>query len=39
MVGKGRVYVPFQLSDLREIKKYLDSYTDAQTNTFKPLFL
>jgi hypothetical protein len=31
MVGRGQVYVPFQLSDLREIKKHLDSYTDAQT--------
>jgi hypothetical protein len=32
MVGRGRVYVPFQLSGLREIKKkkqHLDSYTDA----------
>jgi hypothetical protein len=29
MVGRGRVYVPFQLSDLKEIKKHLDSYTDA----------
>jgi hypothetical protein len=32
MVGKWQVYVPFQLSDLREIKKKnkdLDSYTDA----------
>jgi hypothetical protein len=29
MVGRGWVYVPFQLSDLREIKKHLDSYTDA----------
>jgi hypothetical protein len=25
----GRVYVPFQLSDPREIKKCLDTYTDA----------
>jgi hypothetical protein len=25
----GRVYVPFQLSALREIKKDLCSYTDA----------
>jgi hypothetical protein len=39
MVGKGQVYIPFQLSDPREIKKHLDSYTDAQTNTFKPLSL
>jgi hypothetical protein len=31
MVERGQVYVPFQLSDLREIKKHLDSYTDAQT--------
>jgi hypothetical protein len=29
MAGRGRVYVPFQLSDLREIKKDLGSYTDA----------
>jgi hypothetical protein len=29
MVGRGQVYVPFQLSDLREIKKHLDTYTDA----------
>jgi hypothetical protein len=29
MVGRGRVYVPFWLSDLREIKKDLGSYTDA----------
>jgi hypothetical protein len=29
VVGRGRVYVPFQLSDLREIKKDLGSYTDA----------
>jgi hypothetical protein len=29
VVGRGRVYVPFQLSDLREIKKDLDSYIDA----------
>jgi hypothetical protein len=29
MVGRGQVHVPFQLSDLREIKKHLDSYTDA----------
>jgi hypothetical protein len=33
MVGRGRIYVPFQLSDLKEIKKHLDSYTDAQTNS------
>jgi hypothetical protein len=26
VVGRGRVYVPFQLSDLREIKKDLGSY-------------
>jgi hypothetical protein len=39
MIGKGRVYVSFQLSDLREIKKHLDSYTDAQTNTSKPFSL
>jgi hypothetical protein len=39
MVRRRKVYVPFQLSDLREIKKHLDSYTDAQTNTFKPLSL
>jgi hypothetical protein len=29
MVGRGRIYVPFELSDLREIKKHLDSYADA----------
>jgi hypothetical protein len=29
MVGRVGVYVPFQLSDLREIKKHLGSYTDA----------
>jgi hypothetical protein len=29
MVGRGWVYVPFQLSDLKEIKKHLDSYADA----------
>jgi hypothetical protein len=29
MVGRRRVYVPFQFSDLREIKKDLGSYTDA----------
>jgi hypothetical protein len=29
LVGRGQVYVPFQLSDLREIKKDLDSYIDA----------
>jgi hypothetical protein len=29
MAGRGQVYVSFQLSDLREIKKHLDSYTDA----------
>jgi hypothetical protein len=31
MVGRGQVYVPFQLSDLREKKKknHLDRYTDA----------
>jgi hypothetical protein len=29
MVGKGQIYVPFQLSDLREIKKDLGSYIDA----------
>jgi hypothetical protein len=29
VVGRGKVYVPFQLSDLREIKKDLDSYTDT----------
>jgi hypothetical protein len=39
MIGRGRVYVPFHLSDLREIKKHLDSYTDVQRNTFKPLSL
>jgi hypothetical protein len=42
MVGRGRVYVPFQLPNLREIKdkiKHLDSYSDAQTNASKPLSL
>jgi hypothetical protein len=29
VVGRGQFYVPFQLSDLREIKKDLGSYTDA----------
>jgi hypothetical protein len=29
VVGRGRVYVPFQLSDLREIIKDLGSYTDT----------
>jgi hypothetical protein len=29
MVERGKVYVPFQLSDLREIKKHLNNYTDA----------
>jgi hypothetical protein len=29
VVGRGQVYVPFQLSDLREIKKDLGSYTDT----------
>jgi hypothetical protein len=29
MVGRGKVYVPFQLSNLREIKNDLGSYTDA----------
>jgi hypothetical protein len=29
MVGRGRVYVLLWLSDLREIKKDLGSYTDA----------
>jgi hypothetical protein len=33
MVGRGRVYVPFQLSELREIKKHLDSYTNAQIHS------
>jgi hypothetical protein len=33
---RGKVYVSFQLSDLREIKNHLESYTDAQTNTFTP---
>jgi hypothetical protein len=28
-VGRGQVYIPFQLSDLRDIKKGLGSYTDA----------
>jgi hypothetical protein len=40
--GSGRKRVtlcPFQLSDLREIFKDLGSYTDAQTNTSKPLSL
>jgi hypothetical protein len=29
VVGREQLYVPFQLSDLREIKKDLGSYTDA----------
>jgi hypothetical protein len=29
LVRRGQVYVPFQLSDLRESKKDLGSYTDA----------
>jgi hypothetical protein len=29
VVGRGQVYVPFQLADLREMKKDLGSYTDA----------
>jgi hypothetical protein len=29
VVGRGQVYVSFQLSDLREIKKNLGCYTDA----------
>jgi hypothetical protein len=29
MVGRGQVHVTFQLSDLRETKKNLGSYTDA----------
>jgi hypothetical protein len=29
MVGRGQVYVPFWLSDLREIKKDLGSYIDV----------
>jgi hypothetical protein len=31
MIGRGQVYIPFQLSDLREIKKKKDlgSYSDA----------
>jgi hypothetical protein len=28
MVERGKVYVPFQLSDLKENLKDLDSYTD-----------
>jgi hypothetical protein len=28
VAGKGQVSVPFQLSDLKEIKKDLDSYAD-----------
>jgi hypothetical protein len=39
MVGRGPIYVPFQLSDLRENLKHLNSCTDAQTNTFMPLSL
>jgi hypothetical protein len=39
MVGRGRVYVPFQLSDLRGIKKYLDSYTDAPDQYIQNLYL
>jgi hypothetical protein len=29
MTGRGQVYVPFRLSDLREIKEDMGSYTDA----------
>jgi hypothetical protein len=29
MVKRGRVYVLFQLSDLRQFKKELGGYTDA----------
>jgi hypothetical protein len=29
VVGKWQVYIPFQLSDLREIKRDLGSYTDT----------
>jgi hypothetical protein len=29
MVGRGRLYFPIWLSELREIKKDLGSYTDA----------
>jgi hypothetical protein len=29
IVGRGWVYVPFQLSDIKEIKKDLDNCTDA----------
>jgi hypothetical protein len=39
MVRRGQVYVSFQLSDLREIRKDLSSYTDAQSNTPKPFSL
>jgi hypothetical protein len=39
MVRRRPIYVPFQLSDLRKILKHLDNYTDAQTNTLKPLSL
>jgi hypothetical protein len=39
IVERGKIYGPFQLSDLRKIKKHLNSCTDAQTNTFKPLSL
>jgi hypothetical protein len=40
--GNGRKRAslcPFPVSDLREIKKHLDSYIDAQKNTFKSLSL
>jgi hypothetical protein len=29
VVGRGRVYVPFQLSNLREVRKDLGSYSDG----------
>jgi hypothetical protein len=37
-VGRRRVYVPFQLSDLKEIKKDLGSYTDAPRLIYPDLY-
>jgi hypothetical protein len=40
MVGRGQVYVPFQLSDLREIKKKIwAAILMHLTNIFKALSL
>jgi hypothetical protein len=38
VVGRGQVYVPFPLSDLREIKKDLGSYTDAPDQYIQAFF-